>query len=130
MAGLRARQLLKWQPMDAVHRACVYGFLNPFKAVAVLSDYPRSTSMGFHQKSVTSNMGAITATDTNIFINPDCLLAQNTPQQGLFTCAALARSGKGLGCKSNRRIDAHGKLGNQPCQRVTTSSMLPSTLAR
>jgi hypothetical protein len=66
--------------MDAINRAGIDGLLNPFKAVAVLTYYPRSAPIWLHQKGITCHMGAIPTTNTNLFINPNRLLAQAAPQ--------------------------------------------------
>jgi hypothetical protein len=87
--------------MDAINRAGINGLLNPFKAVAVLTYYPRSAPIWLHQKGIACHMGAIPTANTNLFINPYGLLAQAAPQQGFFTCISLARSRQWRRCKGN-----------------------------
>ena len=72
-------------PVNTVHRAGIDRFLNPLRAVAVLTNGPGTSQIRLHHKSVTGDMGAVTAADTNGFIHPDGSITQGSPEKGFTT---------------------------------------------
>ena len=108
-------------PVDAIHRTGVDRFLDPFGGVAVLTNRSGTAVVRFNHESVGSHVSAVSAPDADRFIHPDGLITQLTTQQWLSAIGrswTVGRSGECL-----RRIS-----GVQASQRVTTSSIDPSTV--
>ena len=91
--------------------------LNPFAAVAVLTDGTRSSKLGSNER--VGGDDDITTADADRFIHPDRSLSQLTAQHRLQAARAVRKPGGRL--KGKRRVSQ-----GQASQRVTTSSMDPS----
>ena len=114
-------KVFKRHPVDAIDWTGVDCFLDPFGGVAVLADRSGTAVVRFDHKGVGSHVGAVSASDADRFINPHGLIPQLAPQQWLSAIRwgwTMGRSGECLG-----RIS-----GVQASQRVTTSSIAPSTV--
>ena len=105
--------------MDAINGAGIDRFLNSLSAVSILTNGSRTTKTGFNDKRVGGDMGAIPATNTNGFVNPNCLIPQLTTQQW-FPSIRLN------GMRGWSRKGEGGISQGQASQRVTTSSIEPS----
>jgi hypothetical protein len=66
--------------MNAIHRTGFDGLLNQFRAVSVLTNGTGAAQMRLNNECVACNMSAITAPDTNSFINPNSFVCQGTTQ--------------------------------------------------
>jgi hypothetical protein len=65
----------EWDPMDAVNGTGIDGFLNSLGAITILANGSGATEMGLHNKSIGGDVGAVSATDTNCFVNPHGLVS-------------------------------------------------------
>ena len=61
--------------MDAINGAGIDRLLNSLSAVAILTNGSRTTETGFNDKRIGGDMGAIPATNTNGFVNPNRLIS-------------------------------------------------------
>jgi hypothetical protein len=61
--------------MDAVNGTGIDGFLNSLSAITILANGSGATEMGLHHKSIGGDVGAISTTYTNCFINPNGLIS-------------------------------------------------------
>ena len=66
--------------MDAINGTSIDRFLNSLCTIAILTNGAGTTEMGLNYKRIGSDMGAITASNTNRFIDPHGLLSQMTTQ--------------------------------------------------
>tara|TARA_B100000927_G_C16428438_1_gene454476 strand:+ start:290 stop:613 length:324 start_codon:yes stop_codon:yes gene_type:complete len=80
---LKRRQRLEWNPVDAIHRARVDGFLDAVSRIAILANRSGTTEIGLHHERVGGHMGAVTTTDAGGFIHPHGFLSQGTTQNRL-----------------------------------------------
>ena len=117
-------EILKRNPMDAIDRTGVDGFLNAFGAVAVLTDGPGASEVRLHNKGVAGHMSAVTTADADGLIDPYRPFAKSAPKLGL-TPGSFNR----LVNRSRERQGRINRIGlAQASQRVTTSSIEPSCL--
>jgi hypothetical protein len=72
---LQRFERFEWDPMDAVNWTGIDGFLNSLGAVAILANGPGATEIGLHHKRIGGDVGAVSAADTNCFINPHSLIS-------------------------------------------------------
>ena len=114
-------KVFKGNPVNAIHRTGVDGFLDPFGGVPVLTDRSGTAVIGFDHKGVAGHVSAVSASDADRFIHPDGLITQLTPEQWLSAIRRGWTVGRSRECL--RRV-----YGVQASQRVTTSSMAPSTV--
>jgi hypothetical protein len=65
----------EWDPMDAVNGTGIDSFLNSLGAIAILANGSGATEIGLHHKRIGGDVGAVSAADTNCFINPHSLIS-------------------------------------------------------
>ena len=105
---LQLRQLLVTHPMDAIDRTGVDGLLDRLRAVAVLADGPGASPLGLHNKGIAGHVGAVTAANTDGFVDPDRLLTQGATEHRLMAAALKGRSRRGG--EGNGGIDHHADV--------------------
>ena len=63
-------QIIKSNPVDAVHWAGFDRFLDAIRGIAILTNCSGASEMWLNGKGVRGHMGAVTATNTGRFIHP------------------------------------------------------------
>ena len=69
--------------MDAIDRTGVDGFLNAFRAVAVLTNGPGTSQVRLHNEGITGHMCAVTTADADGFVHPNRSFTKGAPELGL-----------------------------------------------
>ena len=68
--------------MNAINGTSIDRLLNSLSAISILTNGSGTTEMGLHHKRICGDMGAVTTTNTDSFINPDRTFTQNTTKNG------------------------------------------------
>ena len=69
--------------MDAIDRTGVDGFLNAFRAVAVLTNGPGTSQVRLHNEGITGHMCAVTTADADGLIDPYRPFTKSAAELGL-----------------------------------------------
>ena len=91
-------EFFETDPVNAVNRAGVDRLVDDHCRVTILADCPTFTCFLNHQECVRRDMGAIAATNTDFFVDPDCLHSQLATKTGLQP--GRSRDGMG-GCSES-----------------------------
>ena len=79
-------QIIKSNPVDAVHRTGLDRFLDAIRGISILTNCPGAPEMRLNHKGVRGHMRAVTATNTGRFINPHRLGLKPAAQDRLQSC--------------------------------------------
>tara|TARA_A200000159_G_scaffold113457_1_gene106557 strand:+ start:341 stop:541 length:201 start_codon:yes stop_codon:yes gene_type:complete len=62
--------------MNAINGTSIDRLLNSLSAISILTNGSGTTEMGLHHKRICGDMGAVTTTNTNRFVDPYGLIPQ------------------------------------------------------